>query len=176
MAQATAASTDDLLSQLASSEIDRLLAEADGNPAPAPKKAAQKPSPDANAEPITNGPERAALLQAAGFDTPDSPPTPPAASAPAETPAPVADERTALLQAAGFESPGKTDTAVAGTIEIEQTPQPYREPIYIKPLVWINAPLASKPEVVRQVLGKVSIVTLLNALAVLAYVIFFKKH
>ena len=34
MAQAATADTDELLSQLASSEIDRLLAEADGNPAP----------------------------------------------------------------------------------------------------------------------------------------------
>ena len=38
MAQAAASNTDELLSQLASSEIDRLLAEADGNPAPDDEK------------------------------------------------------------------------------------------------------------------------------------------
>jgi hypothetical protein len=167
MAQAATANTDELLSQLASSEIDRLLAEADGNPAPPEKKIAeQTPSkePPPDPEPAAKGSERAALLQAAGFEsttaTPDAPP--------------IEDERAALLHAAGFESPEemgfhpKTNTA-------GESSRPERLPVYLKPLIWINAPLDACPSVVRQMLGKVGIVTLFNALAVLAYVFFFRK-
>jgi len=49
-------------------------------------------------------------------------------------------------------------------------------PFYLKPLVWINVPLDSSPAIVRQMLGKVGVVTLINAIAVLAYVFFFRKH
>jgi hypothetical protein len=177
MAQAATATanTDELLSQLASSEIDRLLAEADGNPAPAEKKPAKgsapvttfenaAPSPDA----IPEGNERAALLQAAGFDSKEI--APPAPAVPHE------DERSALLQAAGFESseelPDQPKPRNNATHKKELRPIP----VFLKPLVWINAPLDDYPEVVRQVMGKVGIVTLLNALAVLTYVIFFRKH
>jgi hypothetical protein len=170
MAQAATANTDELLSQLASSEIDRLLAEADGNPAPTDAK----PSQDS---PVTNGSERAALLEAAGFETSDPAPAPPPTDSPADTAPPIGDERAALLHAAGFESP--TDMGLqtkANPADDADAQDPDHLPIYLKPLIWINAPLDSCPSVIRPMLGKVGIVTLLNALAVLAYVIFFRKH
>jgi hypothetical protein len=170
MAQAATANTDELLSQLASSEIDRLLAEADGNPAPRN----EKPSQDSQ---VPNGSERAALLEAAGFESSTPAPAPPAIESPAEAAPPVEDERAALLHAAGFESPIDMGLgATANPDEVADVQESDHLPIYLKPLVWINAPLDSCPSVIRPMLGKVGVVTLLNALAVLTYVIFFRKH
>src|ERR1700679_1855800 len=112
MAQAVASSTDELLSQLAASEIDRLLAEADGNSAPDEEKASKAlaaeveaslpessfPADDSDAK--ANGSERAALLQAAGFESAEatavkkenSPPQ----DAGAKDTSPVEDERSAV--------------------------------------------------------------------------------
>lgn len=50
-----------------------------------------------------------------------------------------------------------------------------REPLYLRLLKWINTPLEWCSESARQVMGKVAIFTLINALAVLAYVLFFRK-
>jgi hypothetical protein len=164
MAQAATANTDDLISQLASSEIDRLLAEADGNPAP--MESTKLPEPPASAAP--EGTERAALLEAAGFES---------APAPAAVTAipPAEDERTALLQAAGFESPVELHFEKPGAdLAVESNSVPV--PIYLKPLVWINLPIDATPAIVRQMLGKVALVTMFNALAVLTYVLFFRKH
>ena len=196
MAQAATANnnTDELLSQLAASEIDRLLAEADGNPAPpAPeqKPDVAPPAPKTQTttvttESITEGSERAALLQAAGFD---APPQPAAASTPSPAPepastAPAEDERSALLEAAGFESPAavQTDSSVNSPANpiAEKKAKPQRDPnhipFYLKPLIWINAPLDEYPTVVRQIMGTVGLVTLFNALVVLTYVFFFRKR
>jgi hypothetical protein len=45
----------------------------------------------------------------------------------------------------------------------------------LRPLVWLNAPVASSPPVLRDALGKVAIITLVNAAAVLVYVIVFRR-
>jgi hypothetical protein len=49
-------------------------------------------------------------------------------------------------------------------------------PLLLRPLEWLNAPLVMCSERVREALGKVAIVTLVNAVAVLLYVILFRKH
>jgi hypothetical protein len=49
-------------------------------------------------------------------------------------------------------------------------------PLYLRPLEWLSAPLEACPETLREVIGKVAIVTLVNALAVLAYVLLLRKH
>jgi hypothetical protein len=196
MSQAPA-STDELLSQLASSEIDRLLAEAENGtatkqaltPPPAaeaPKPAvletpAETPAPAPVAEPpvaeplVTAPPaaaaeasERSALLEAAGFEANK----PEAASPPSET----QSERSAILEAAGFESVEESAAASAAAAKVAEGEDPDYVPIYLKPLVWINSPLESYPSVLRKMLGSAGIVTLLNALAVLTYVFFFRKH
>lgn len=174
MAQAATANTDELLSQLASSEIDRLLAEADGNPAHRDEKPSEKPVGDSS---IANGSERTALLEAAGFESSATAPAPPPTDSPADAAPPMEDERAALLHAAGFESPTDMELQPKMNPVEDAVPQdPDHLPIYLKPLIWINAPLDSCPPVIRPMLGKVGIVTLLNALAVLTYVIFFRKH
>ncbi|HEX4052855.1 MAG TPA: hypothetical protein VHX86_01185 [Tepidisphaeraceae bacterium] len=183
MAQAPAVNTDELLSQLAASEIDRLLAEADGKPASAPAASAM-PDPSANqsaaattSEILADGPERAALLQAAGFDAAHGP-APESADAAAGQP--TGDERSALLKAAGFESaeaPPAPDAEPALSLADALSDDSYQPtPIYLKPLVWMNAPLDACPSMVRRLLGGAGLVTLVNALAVLSYVFFFRKH
>jgi hypothetical protein len=49
-------------------------------------------------------------------------------------------------------------------------------PFPLRPLEWLSAPLEACPESLREVIGKVAIVTLVNAVAVLAYVLLFRKH
>jgi hypothetical protein len=166
MAQAPAVNTDELLSQLAASEIDRLLAEADGKPPTADE-------PPEAAPVVTEGPERAALLQAAGFQATTAPADPAAGQ-------PTGDERSALLKAAGFESAGASEPPppppVATLDEVLADDSDRPPPIYLKPLVWISSPLDACPSAVRQMLGRAGLLTLVNALAVLTYVYFFRKH
>jgi hypothetical protein len=47
-------------------------------------------------------------------------------------------------------------------------------PFYLLPLVWINAPLAKYSDDVRDMIGKIAITTLINAMAVLIYVLLFR--
>jgi hypothetical protein len=79
-------------------------------------------------------------------------------------------ERSAL--AAEAESAVEAELA-EGLEELEKEPP---LPLLLRPLEWLNAPLAFLPEPARNALGKVAIVTLFNALAVLAYVLIFRKH
>jgi hypothetical protein len=169
MAQATATSTDELLSQLAASEIDRLLSEADGKTSPAsPEPIAEK----APVAPITQGNERTALLEAAGFEKAEAP----LEQAPTAPP-PAEDERSALLQAAGFESPQEVAPDATPEADLQVSAEDDgRIPFYLKPLIWMNIPFEDCPLLVRQMLGRAGIVTLVNALAVLTYVFFFKKR
>jgi hypothetical protein len=48
-------------------------------------------------------------------------------------------------------------------------------PIYLRPLEWINAPLESCPQPVRDFVGKAAIITLANAAAILIYVLLFRR-
>jgi hypothetical protein len=169
MAQA-AADTDELLSQLAASEIDRLLAEADGketapDPVPAAESAALNSIAASTAEALADGPERAALLEAAGFDSPKAA----GAVAPDLSHAqPTGDERSALLRAAGFDS----SKPVAPAPEPVDRPLPF----YLKPLIWLNAPLDGLPPAIRPMLGKAGLLTMVNAIGVLAYLYFTRRH
>jgi hypothetical protein len=46
----------------------------------------------------------------------------------------------------------------------------------LRPLEWINAPLSACSDTVREALGKVAIMTLINAMAILLYVLFLRSH
>jgi hypothetical protein len=48
-------------------------------------------------------------------------------------------------------------------------------PLYLRPLEWLNAPLAACSPAVRDLVGKFAIITTMNALAVLVYVMFFRR-
>jgi hypothetical protein len=48
-------------------------------------------------------------------------------------------------------------------------------PIYLRPLEWLSAPLNAFPDTVRELIGKAAIITMFNAVAILAYVMLFRK-
>jgi hypothetical protein len=78
------------------------------------------------------------------------------------TPAGVAGHGTEAPTAPTSAAPGEQD---------EDAPLP----LYLRPLEWLNAPLAILPPSVRDVVGKIAIVTLLNAAAILAYVLVVRR-
>ena len=49
-------------------------------------------------------------------------------------------------------------------------------PLLLRPLEWINAPLAQCSDITRERVGKIAILTTVNALAILAYVAFIRRH
>ena len=49
-------------------------------------------------------------------------------------------------------------------------------PAYLLPLAWISAPLSLFPAGIRELIGKVAIVTLFNAVAVFIYLMLFRHH
>lgn len=170
--QAPQTSTDDLLAQLAGDEIDRLLSEVDGG------------APRAVAAPFHVAPPT----------KPETEPTHIAAAEPAAEPAPapepsfVEQEVTAELDAL-FTAAAEKDKALdaAAATASEQTSAAERAglatpeapaadvddalPWYLRPLEWLNAPLMIFPPGVRDLIGKAAIVTLLNATAILIYVL-----
>ena len=48
-------------------------------------------------------------------------------------------------------------------------------PLLLRPLEWLNAPLDAFPYTVRDTIGKAAIITMINAVAVLVYVAFFRR-
>ena len=83
-------------------------------------------------------------------------------------------------EAAAFKS-NQLDEAIANSTEIataegELDEAALRVPFLVKLLEWVNAPLAGLPDGVRAAIGKVAIVTSLNAIGVLAYVLIFRRH
>ena len=181
-------STDELLAQLAGDEIDRLLAEADGGPPPASRAPFHialptRPGHDARPEAPTDrdapapvvettkpGPteldvaaEMDALFTAAAAK--DAAAVADAkARAEAET---TAAERDGLKAAAALSSPSAAPVLPAD----DDAPLP----VYLRPLEWLNAPLTLLPESVRDVVGKIAIITLLNAAVILAYVMVVRR-
>jgi ribonuclease E len=184
------------------SQLDDLFNELQTDIAPpaAQKSAATetKPEPapplavDTKEEPAaTAGAEKAALLQAAGFDVNAAP----AAAQPGATAAPISaspdpvhetapagSERSALLEAAGFESNPNAPSPQAGPVakppadQLEPPADNAPLPLYLKPLVWVNLPFRTCPDALRQSLGQAAIVTLLFAMAVLGYVAMHPRH
>jgi hypothetical protein len=187
----SAGGVDDLLAQMAGEEIDRLLAEAD----------AAREEVAAGATPPL---ERAADKSAAGPPEEPPPPTREAledagASVVNEVItgtdgvelelATSAEERSALELATSSQEPAPIqidasifedaaeETAPAARVVAEQESAPDGSlPFYLKPLEWINAPLVALPDRVRELLGKVALLTFFNAVAVLLYVMIFRKH
>ena len=68
-----------------------------------------------------------------------------------------------------------TPVAVADPVAARTAPAGDELPVYLKPLEWINAPLAKCPSALRDFIGKAAIITLVNAAAVFAYVMLFRK-
>jgi hypothetical protein len=254
-------SADDLLSQLAGSEIDRLLAEADvertGAPASAEKDPAAPPpwQPPAIPEielqasplaqiaienpiaPLTSpqdevSAELDALFAELNNPRPKKAPAPPA-PAPVQPQAATPDQTTravaapdpaAGISAINTNTPVRTSAAddeellayvngvdeahsldasaadiaaesagapvaamiessahgaptnLASAVDVDEASTPAPLPLILRPLEWINAPFNAIPDALRAALGKVAIATLINAVAVLLYVILFRAR
>lgn len=173
---------------------DDAAAEAPAPEPVAPVAAIQPPSP-------TPPPAPASAPAAPGADDPlakqlddlfaqleggGSPAAPEAAPAVAQAPAPVAAPTVAPPAPSVVEEPAATSALERSALD---APMPAVEilvegheaedeslPWYLKPLEWINAPLDSLPDPLRELIGKLGLLTLFNACAVLVYVYVFRKH
>jgi len=156
---AEAQSADDLLSQLAGDEIDRLLAESEGETPPANKTAEHAPVPAAPAE-IAKPAAAPVVDLDAVLDT-------------------AVAERTTAAERSALHGSTPTPVAVAPVAQepqIELGDPARRVPLFLRPLEWLSSPLDPWPDQLREILGKIGLMTLINALAVLAYVLLVKGH
>jgi hypothetical protein len=220
-------SADDLLSQLAGAEIDRLLAEAGpetasgGDPAlDAAFDLALAPTTEAEVDELIKAAndeaaaleiEAAAARAAIMADPPLAPAAVPA-TPPAPLPAPAAAAATPATTeafnaevdnlfkelnavppppapeppAAEIETSAAELAALAAPV-VEPEPEVHEEPAepirrYEKPsllvrlLELVNWPFAACPDWLRETLGKIAILTLMNALAVMLYLIIFGRR
>ena len=160
----TPAGVDDLLAQMAGDEVDRLLAEAE-IPRESPTDPVETPAVTIPA-PIV--PE--AIAEASPPHTPEDP----------KIPADDLESATSTAERSGLEMPAEPVAAEVPAFSEAETgvheELDARLPWYLKPLEWINAPMQSLPEGVREAVGKMGLLTLLNALAVLIYVFVFRKR
>lgn len=167
-------SADDLLAQLAGDEVDRLLAESDAGSTQGPSSTGNAPASSASsptaAQTDSGIQDVFAQLEAAdGKRASDLQADRPAA------PADVPDaDATGIVERAALNG-GNVLPELLPSNELELGGD--RElPAFFKPLVWLNAPLDACPDAVREALGKVAVLTLVNAIAVLAYVLIFRRH
>jgi hypothetical protein len=152
LTSAAPAGVDDLLAQMAGDEIDRLLAEADTpreTPAPTPTRTeavAAPASPKIEVEADEEG--ATTVAERSALEMP---------AEPVKASAPEAD----LFSEEEVNAAEDADDAL---------------PFYLRPLAWLNAPLEALPEGSREAVGKIALLTLFNATAVLIYVVVFRKH
>ena len=171
--QAPQTSTDDLLAQLAGDEIDRLLSEADGGEA----RAASAPF---HVGPAT-GPGPESQPQAGPAEAPTQAPAEPSVveeevTAELDALFSAAVEKDKALEAAQAAAARETTTAERAALTVPAAPTAAQDddaplPLYLRPLEWLSAPLMIFPPGVRDLIGKAAIVTLLNAIVILAYVL-----
>lgn len=189
-ADAAVVNTDDLLAQMAGEEIDRLLAEQDGErpPKPAPAPAPPKTAPNSAAPSApTVSPDKAKPTVAEGLSNvlgalapaADVAPDPvaklaaPAApSSNGKTTAELLDEELAADEARAALSSAKLKDKPDAAEAESSSPAP----LPLRVLAWVSAPLDACPDHVREAIGKVAILTTVNAIAVLVYVVFFRPH
>jgi hypothetical protein len=164
------ASADDLLSQLAGDEIDRLLGEAEDPPESAAEVASAADTTGAVVEavdppavkpalpPVPSGELDQAI--AAHADAVLGPSATPAEPVARPEPLATEPERDALLALA------------ADAVEDDE---PASLPLLLRPLEWLSSPLENLSPAARDLLGKAAIVTLVNSAAVIAYVLWFRR-
>jgi hypothetical protein len=145
--------------------------------------------PDPLEKPKTTGSTDELLAQLAGDeidrllangDAGMSPSTVPAA--PMELPA--ADVSPALEEPSQKREEIPTSDAEQSALAVDEVAQQSADllapdtdvPVVLKPLVWLSSPLEAFPEQVRETIGKIAVLTLVNAIAVLAYVIIYRRH
>ena len=68
------------------------------------------------------------------------------------------------------------DLAALGEDEPPYVASEPSTPFLVRLLEWMNAPLAGVSAGMREVMGKIAIITTLNAIGVFVYVLFFRRH
>jgi hypothetical protein len=179
---ASAASTDDLLAQLAGQEIDRMLAESESDSG----HISAAPRSNAHLDPILPAAPAAPIEKSTGEQLNeflgDLSATDP------EEKVSVADFAAGKVVARPKSSSDGLDeddllAAERGALQTGRDPLDDRQgegagpaPFYIQALEWLNSPLDSCPDHIRELVGKIAILTMVNAISVLVYVLFFRHH
>lgn len=188
--QVSSASTDDLLAQLAGEEIERLLSDSEeadatapASPSGSPPRAAPPVKPEASTSAgATQAPSPGKADQdlSALFSQLDA--TEPApANKPQEQSAPAQDAAPSVADALSREMDEDAALAVAPASAVETSLQPVEktglgDPLMLRMLALLSAPLDAFGDQVRDVVGKIAILTTVNAVSVLVYVLFFRRH
>lgn len=81
-------------------------------------------------------------------------------------------ERAALDAALGPAAATLTADELATSPDDDEAPLP----LYLRPVEWLNACFDSVPQALLEAAGKIAILTMVNAVAVLLYVLFFRHH
>jgi hypothetical protein len=148
----TPASADDLLSQLAGEEIERLLAEA------------EKDLPPVATAPAAEGDIAVVAVDAPAVGAPQPEPTEPPSTA---------DAAAETLQVAAITPELEEAIANAPESSVSEIDPARPLPGFLQPLAALSAAV---PPSLRDALGKIAIVTLLNSLAVIIYVVMFRHR
>ncbi|HET6248456.1 MAG TPA: hypothetical protein VFE47_12210 [Tepidisphaeraceae bacterium] len=190
---------DDMLAQLAGDEIDRLLAEAETDAPPKIAPAPKPPPPADPAEPVVaaiteDPPASAAAAEpvepfAAVAEEKSSEPAPPPPAEPSavasESPAPAVDAQAAPpaapQPAAPATEPAATEAASAPELKsaiLQLDPADDIRPpsLLTRILDLILSPFDAIPDGLLNAIGKVGMVTLVNALALILYVVVVRHH
>jgi hypothetical protein len=160
-------------------------------------KTLDAPAPSAEADKILDVETPAEAEPPVAAQAPPAPPPqatpapPPPAKAPAPTPPPpraptVMVDATALAAKVVAQTDMATSLVERSMLDLSSDGVPAKKahhwPAWLDPvgwlvkvLEWINAPLKSCPDSVRNALGSIALLTLFNAMAVLVYVFFFRK-
>ena len=174
----TAAATDDLLSQIAGDEIDRLMAESEGDRSVQSPVTFSIPEPSAPSigdqiASVLNDLEAVTAVKSQSSDVATEQ-IPPVASNEIASRDPQGVMSTAERDALGLSNLAvETDAAEhEDAIELERSSRPG---IVIRLLEMLNSPLSFVPDGARDAIGKLAIVTLANSIAVLVYVMLFRR-
>ena len=196
--------TDDLLAQMADEAINKLMADADRDdmpmrvarpvakaPAPAPIVVQEaEPSPvetsAVETTPVETAPTEAeatiaAILNESIQATPTPTPTPTAEAPLIDVPpATIVDAHHAVPESVeiieAHDEPPTPAADVKALLADHDNVAPSRGGVLLLPLRIINAPFDLLGDGIRNAMGQIAIVTLINAVAVIAYVLIFHRH
>jgi hypothetical protein len=155
--------TDPAVEAATNALLDDLFKELSDQPAVAPQAETPAPAPAATATTIAD-PSAAAreLDEAIARGSADALPE---VKGESETSQAEKDALTQVVEAIDSKSDNLPDLE-----------SPTAVPFYLKPLVWLNAPMMLLPDELRDAMGKIAIMTMVNAVAVYTYVMLFRKH
>lgn len=157
-------------------ELRALLSELDEEPPPGGADAADA-APFASAEASTAYSgllPREAAEQVLAEEAASHPGGTAARGSVSHVPEPRPDDASAAERAALEETAPSRESAEAGSaIADDEAAEPL--PLLLRPLDWLSAPMEASPQWVRDLIGKAAILTLLNAVAVLIYVMVFRR-